>query len=127
MKNLFLLRGLPGSGKTTLGNIVAQHCFAADDYFMVGDEYCFDPSKLKTAHAFCQSRTRTMMGLGQDVAVSNTFTQKWEMQPYFDMAEEFGYTVHSIIVENRHGGKNVHGVPEEAITKMRNRFEVQLG
>lgn len=126
MKNLFLLRGLPGSGKTTLGNTIAQHCFAADDYFMVDGEYCFDASKLKTAHEFCQSRTRMHMELGVDVAVSNTFTQTWEMKPYFDMAEEFGYTVHSLIVENRHGGVNVHGVPEEAIKKMRNRFDVRL-
>jgi hypothetical protein len=58
--------------------------------------------------------------------VSNTFTQEWEMQPYFDMAENFDYKVFSVIVENRHGGINQHGVPEDKIELMRNRFEIKL-
>jgi hypothetical protein len=60
------------------------------------------------------------------VVVSNTFTQEWEMQPYYDLAKEHGYRVYSIIVENRHGGVNIHGVPQETLEKMKNRFEVQL-
>lgn len=60
------------------------------------------------------------------IVVSNTFTQEWEMKPYFDLAKEHGYTVFSLIVENRHGGKNVHDCPEETITKMRERFEITL-
>jgi hypothetical protein len=58
--------------------------------------------------------------------VSNTFTQEWEMQPYFDLAEKYGYMVFSIIVENRHGGSNQHGVPAEAIQRMKDRFNVKL-
>jgi hypothetical protein len=60
------------------------------------------------------------------VVVSNTFTQEWEMQPYFDMAETYGYRVYSLVVENRHGGVNEHGVSDESLTKMENRFEVKL-
>jgi hypothetical protein len=62
-----------------------------------------------------------------NVAVSNTFTQEWEMETYYKLAEQYGYTVYSLIVENRHGGVNEHGVPEETIEKMRNRFEIKLG
>jgi hypothetical protein len=29
-------------------------------------------------------------------------------------------------VENRHGGINEHGVPEEKLEQMKNRFEVKL-
>jgi hypothetical protein len=29
-------------------------------------------------------------------------------------------------VENRHGGVNEHNVPEEVLTKMRERFEIKL-
>jgi predicted aldo/keto reductase-like oxidoreductase len=60
------------------------------------------------------------------IVVSNTFTQEWEMQPYYDLAKEYGYMVFSIIVENRHGGKNVHNVPEDKINQMRDRFQVKL-
>jgi hypothetical protein len=60
------------------------------------------------------------------IAVSNTFTQEWEMVPYFEMAKRHGYKVFSIVVENRHGGTNVHEVPEEKLEQMRNRFEFKL-
>ena len=32
----------------------------------------------------------------------------------------------SLIVENRHGGKNVHGVPDETLEKMEQRFSIKL-
>ena len=60
------------------------------------------------------------------IVVSNTFTQEWEMSPYFEMAERYGYRVHSIIVENRHGGVNEHNVPEEKIQQMKDRFDISL-
>jgi hypothetical protein len=60
------------------------------------------------------------------IVVSNTFTQEWEMKPYYQMAERYGYRVHSVIVENRHGGVNEHNVPEEKLLQMKNRFEVKL-
>jgi len=60
------------------------------------------------------------------IVVSNTFTQEWEMEPYFKLAEKYGYTVFSVIVENRHGGKNEHGVPEEKVQVMKNRFQIKL-
>jgi hypothetical protein len=48
------------------------------------------------------------------------------MLPYFDLAEKHGYRVYSLIVENRHGGVNEHGVPEDKLEIMKNRFEVKL-
>ena len=60
------------------------------------------------------------------IAVSNTFTQEWEMKPYVELAEKYGYTVFTIIVENRHGGVNTHNVPEETLNAMLNRFETKL-
>jgi hypothetical protein len=60
------------------------------------------------------------------IIVSNTFTQEWEMEVYYLLAEEMGYQVTSLIVENRHGGQNVHGVPEDKLKAMRDRFEIKL-
>ena len=42
------------------------------------------------------------------------------------MAEEYGYRVYSLIVENRHSGVNEHGVPVDKLEQMKNRFEVKL-
>lgn len=126
MKTLFLLRGLPGAGKSTLADSLGIDYVEADMFFMQDGEYKFDGAKLKEAHEWCQGRVRKIMEYGMSVAVANTFTQEWEMEPYLKMAEEFGYRVNSLIVENRHGGENTHGVPEEALTRMRNRFEIKL-
>ena len=126
MKTLFLLRGLPGAGKSTLADSLGIDYVEADMFFMQDGEYKFDGTKIKLAHEWCQDRVRKIMELGMSVAVANTFTQEWEMEPYLEMAEEFGYRVNSLIVENRHGGENTHGVPEEALTRMRNRFEIKL-
>ena len=48
------------------------------------------------------------------------------MKPYFDIAEMYGYRVYSLIVENRHGGVNEHGVPVDKLEQMKNRFEISL-
>ena len=128
MKKLFLVRGVPGSGKSTFAEEICSKVVAADDYFVdaITKEYKFNPKKLKDAHRYCKLKTRSIMEKGVDVAVANTFTREWEMQDYYALAEEFGYMVFSVIVENRHGGKNVHNVPEEKVQEMRNRFEVVL-
>jgi predicted kinase len=135
-KKLYIVRGVPGSGKSTLAlNLVGSDFLVceADKYFMVDGEYKFDASKLKDAHESCRTLVETYMKdslvndqFYREIAVSNTFTQEWEMQPYFDLAEKYGYMVFSIIVENRHGGSNQHGVPAEAIQRMKDRFNVKL-
>jgi predicted kinase len=132
MKTLILLRGLPGSGKSTLAKNLGGIHIEADQYFMFGGEYNFDPTKLKNAHNYCQTQCAAWMVTDGEqvnadrIIVSNTFTQEWEMKPYFELAEKHGYMVYSLIVENRHGGVNEHNVPEETIEKMKNRFEIQL-
>lgn len=126
MKDLILLRGLPGSGKSTLAKRICNQHVEADMYFLQEGEYKFDASKLKQAHEWCQRRTEDYMKLGYNVAVSNTFTQEWEMNSYYELAEKYGYRVHSLIVENRHGGVNEHNVPQETLDKMKNRFEIKL-
>ena len=132
MKTLYLVRGVPGSGKSTFAKSLGGTHFETDSYFMVDGEYKFDFTKLKEAHKWCQDSVNTSMilnhttGSHEVIVVSNTFTQEWEMKPYFELAEKHGYKVFSIIVENRHGGVNEHGVPEDKLEIMRNRFEVKL-
>lgn len=124
-KTLYIIRGCPGSGKSTFAQKLVSHDFLiceADKYFIDKEtgEYKFDGSKLKGAHKWCQDNVETYMKdslvndqFYREIVVSNTFTQEWEMKPYFDLSEKYGYKVFTVIVENRHGGKNIHGVPEE--------------
>ena len=126
MKELILLRGLPGSGKSTLAKRICNQHVEADMFFMQDGEYKFDASKLKQAHEWCQEKTETWMKMGYHICVSNTFTQEWEMDAYYKLAEHYGYRVHSLIVENRHSGINEHNVPIDKLEQMKNRFEVKL-
>jgi predicted kinase len=127
MKQLILLRGLPGSGKSTFANLLGGIHVEADQYFMQDGEYKFDASKLKQAHNWCKLRVEHSMEDGADkITVSNTFTQEWEMDAYFELAEKYGYQTSCLIVENRHDGKNIHGCPDDKIEQMRNRFEIVL-
>ena len=133
--DLILLRGVPGSGKTTLANVILQQpnnnpqeILSADDFFEdENGEYNFDPTKLKEAHNYCQFRCSERMRQQKvRIVVANTFTQEWEMDEYFKMAERYNYRIHTVIVENRHGNENVHGVPENKLQQMKNRFEIKL-
>ncbi len=133
MKLLFILRACPGAGKTKLaGSLLAMHgggrMFAADDYFVQPDgSYVFDRGALHQAHAQCRKNTEQALRDGVEVVVvHNTNTTEKEIAPYLRMGEEYGYTTFSLIVENRHGNSNIHGVPEETLFAMEKRFQVRL-
>ena len=127
-KTLILLRGLPGAGKSTFAQQLNGVHIEADHFFInLAGSYKFDPTKLKDAHAWCASKTEHCMELNlETIIVSNTFTQEWEMEKYYDLAKQYGYKIFSIIVENRHGGVNIHNCPPETIDRMEARFEIKL-
>jgi len=128
-KILYIVRGIPGSGKSTFAKTLGGQHYEADMYFIdpTTGEYKFDGTKIKNAHAWCLDRVKTDMTAARDkIVVSNTFTQEWEMEPYFELAKQYGYKTFSIVVENRHDGINVHNVPEDKIEQMKNRFSIKL-
>jgi predicted kinase len=123
---LYLIRGVSGAGKTSFAERIFEHVISADHFFEKDGKYYFDPKKLRIAHEWCLKSVEGWLIEGKTVAVANTFTQDWEMEPYFKLAKEFKIPIYSIIVENRHGGTNVHGVPADVIEKQTKRFEVKL-
>lgn len=130
-KSLILTRGIPGSGKSTLAELLSEDgkypVFSADQFFEKDGKYNFDASKLFIAHKQCQSKTeKAMIAETPKIFVANTFTTEKEMKEYFDLASKHGYKVFSVIVENRHGNKNVHSVPAETLEKMKGRFVVKI-
>lgn len=127
-RELILIRGIPGSGKSTLARIITlSNEVAADDWFDEFNQGEFDPALLKQAHRWCRDYVEGLMEMGASpIAVHNTFSREWEMEAYFDLAKEFGYRVHTVIAENRHESESAHGVPEDKIKQMKDRFDVKL-
>jgi adenylate kinase family enzyme len=117
---LVLIRGLPGSGKSTMAKVLAmvgyQH-FEADMYFMQHGTYKYDASKIREAHEWCQAMTRKALASGKNVVVSNTFTTLREMAPYINMSQNI------IVLEGYGRWTNAHGVPEDKIALMEKRWE----
>lgn len=132
MKDLILLRGLPGSGKSSLAESLGENgkypVFSVDDFFTKENgDYRFEFDKNHLAYKQCEDNTRKAMAQGiTKIFLDNTFTMEWEMEPYFKMASEYGYRVFVLTVENRHKGKNIHAVSEEQIRKMAEKYKVML-
>ena len=138
MAELILVRGIPGSGKSTLAHTLMYYRqsedykdyvevlhFEADQFFIDQKTgYKFDASKLHQAHNWCMDQTREGLARNAVVYVSNTFTTKKELKPYFDMAREFGIVPVVYLAQNQFN--NVHNVPAEKLQKMRDRFQYDI-
>ncbi len=139
MKVLYIVRGLSGSGKSSIArelvnniwdsesNAFIKDFYSADDFFTdeKGD-YNFDPSKIKEAHEECQKNVEFAMQRDcvRKIAVANTFSQAWEAEPYFKLAEKHDY--HPFVLECQNDFGNIHGVPQESIDAMKERWEDRL-
>ena len=142
---VFILRGLPGHGKTTVANWLAPgDNYSADMYFeslaqqmSAGRSWktftyndVFDPKLLPEAHAACYNafHDACLNTSYACVAVHNTNSCLWEFQKYIDTAEAFGHEVRVIHVKCvSRVPKSVHNVPDETVQKMIDRWEAYPG
>ena len=127
MNELFIIRGLPGSGKSTFARKLAQRIpdakvREADDYFTdSAGVYNFDHNKIREAHKLCQERVMNDLSRGITCIVSNTFVKHWEMEYYKDLARKFNIPYTVIHVQGDFD--NVHNVPADVVERMRKNWE----
>ncbi|XP_041797409.1 NEDD4-binding protein 2-like 2 isoform X2 [Chelmon rostratus] len=132
---LILMRGLPGSGKSTLARELLSTgpsglILSTDDYFAHRDGYRYELGLLGAAHEWNQSRAKDAMRDGRSpIIIDNTNIQAWEMKPYVKMALERGYKVDFCEPDTSWKfdpyeleKRNKHGVPQEKIAQMMDRF-----
>lgn len=121
MKQLIILKGASGSGKSTFADFIKNGWWnshevsicCADDYFTKDGVYNFDVTKLSEAHSECKANFNASIDAEFPVIiVANTNTNDWEYAYYTNIAKENGYKIFHIVIENRHGSKDIHGVPD---------------
>ena len=138
---LVLIRGLSGSGKTSLMElIVGSSDYSSEDRasvsvndFFVSDEgdYQFDPTQLKAAHEWCFDEAEALV---KDeaidvVVVHNVFSRKWEVDPYVEMGRKHGCVIHIVNLYDRGlndaqlSRESVHDVHPGIIQKQRKRWD----
>tara|TARA_B100000686_G_scaffold323988_1_gene379265 strand:- start:383 stop:871 length:489 start_codon:yes stop_codon:yes gene_type:complete len=144
---LLIIRGLPGSGKSTEAKRYAQeHAIATTDDYpglysrwgdLAGEPLEFNGSKMlgefpliAHAHKANEVKVRKLMQDGEPcIVVPNTSTRHWEYHIYTEMAKEFGYNEEQIdlydagLSDEELYERCVHNVPIEVIAKMRSRYQ----
>lgn len=124
----YIFRGVSGSGKTTAAEetVGKENVASADAFFYKkGKErtgldgvYDFNPKTLWIAHKLCRKKIAKWMVDGiPKIAVANTSTTNKDVEDYIKIAKEHNYKTIVLTVENRHGGVNLHEVPEEALER----------
>lgn len=120
---LILVRGVPGSGKSTFAAKVFPGAFHIEnDMFHVKDgEYRFDFNRQKDAVSWCMDMCDTALRNGMDVVVSNTFTKRRYIAAYARLAAEHGADVSVYRMTGLF--KNSHSVPAQVFENMKKNFE----
>lgn len=123
MSRLVIIRGLPGSGKSTMAKAMDGfvHLEADMYHYRGGNGYEWKPENVKASHEWCLNMATFALVSGADVVVSNTFTRKWEMEGYLAAAKACVAEVEIITAKGE--WENIHNVPESTIEAMRKRWE----
>jgi predicted kinase len=121
-QKLTLVRGIPGSGKSTYAKSLNSKLVEADQFFIDQDgTYQYDNTLIKDAHNWCKLETKRLLKAGFNVVVANTFVKNWEMKFYKSLADEMRLEFE--VVEMKGNYQNVHGVSDVIVARMASQFE----
>jgi len=138
-KEITLLRSVSGAGKSTLAKQLVGNgvILSTDDYFMKDGIYDFDPTKLGIYHKNNQDRAEKSMIDGiSPIIVDNTFSKEWEMKPYVQLADKYGYEVNikelpiphiDELMKRQESRKNINkSLPRETVERMIKNFKKNI-
>ena len=123
---LHLVRGCPGSGKSTFAKKTFQCCILENDQMqMVDGEYCWSPEGTKAAIALVRRIAEMILQNGADVCVCNTFTKKRFVEGFRQLAQK--YNADFKVWRCIGNFQNVHNVPAATLKAMHDSFETWAG
>jgi len=127
MNELIIVRGHPGSGKSTFAqqicDILGAKHIENDQFFTNDGIYSFDITKHQKAKDSCLERTKKALMEGHTVVVSNTFTKLNEIEEYLNFAKN--NNIKTTFFEMDFHFPNKHDVPDEIVEHKKKDFEPQ--
>jgi hypothetical protein len=115
---LFVIRGLPGSGKTAIAHKLVVNVYTDTQGAGHGGS---------TAKLICESNARLSLHSGRSCAVANPFLQGKDIHPYAEMAAKMDAQL--IIVDLYDGGYSDEvlarrsGLSQETVARMRAEYQ----
>ena len=143
-KILYLIRGVPGTGKSHLAKKlrgITGTNIDGDSFFMKDGVFQFDPAKEDEAKQWMTGRADKSMGLeANPVIVNDTLGKTEEMKPYAELAAKHGYEVRILEPAWDHRlktpegkwnheflkGRSLHGVDDKMLQKMIDDYEYNI-
>lgn len=125
--NLVILRGLPGSGKSSLARQIVKahgHVVLSTDSYHVDDDgvYRFKADKISEFHLNVKRAYLRLLREGEsNIIVDNTNLTAAEIAYFYDLAEVFHLDPIVVTVEadpEEAFARNVHGVPQSTFGYM---------
>ena len=123
-QRLLIIRGLPGSGKSTFANNIALSndiVVEADQFHMIDGIYQYRSERAAYAHQWCLSETAYYLNQGNSVFVANTFITARSVIPYYELAKDFDVDFEIKFMTENYG--SVHDVPKDVLESMTEHME----
>lgn len=136
---MYILRGLPGSGKSTRAAQISREStkgctiVSADIFFIdfATNTYRYDPKLVGVAHDYAVGEChKAAMRKDWTIVVDNTHIHHRDYQRYADIGRANGYTLVFETIggftpedQKTYAARNIHGVTLEAIQRMAATFE----
>lgn len=130
-RNLIILRGVSGSGKTTFCNLIGGNTVVccADDFFTdENGNYKWYAEGLGKAHKYCAEKFDDALynDTIDTIIVANVNAKPSDWKYYVDKATKYGLKITYVVLENRHGNKDVHSVPFETLERQEKTIRENL-
>lgn len=128
MQKLLIVRGIPGSGKSTYAKtLMPEYEHIEADMFHIDQNnvYNWKFENVSRAHDWCFGATVRALLRGKSVVVSNTFIRAWEFKDYTDIASSLSIPYEIKTMKGEY--KSTHNVPDAVIERMKLTFETFTG
>jgi predicted kinase len=123
VSTLYLIGGVPGSGKTTLAESLLKsgtvHILLEMDQFRYDDRgvYHYVEGDHAPIHDKIMDALAKAMTLGEDIALTEVFSRDIYLKDYLAIARDFKYNVVEILMKSSY--ESVHKVPPAVVNMMK--------